>query len=63
MTIPADGTDRFSHGRQDGEVKLSVPTKDNMTVSSAGLVLVDHSRDFTDTKGHWAEDAIDGHRT
>ena len=26
---------------------------------SAELVLVDRSRDFTDTKGHWAEDAID----
>ena len=26
---------------------------------SAELVLVDRSRDFSDTKGHWAEDAID----
>lgn len=38
-------------------VKLSVPAEDGMTVKldgSAELVLVDRSRDFTDTKGHWA---------
>ena len=64
VTIPADvdcGT--VAVDAQTGEVvKLSVPTKDGMTVKlegSAELVLVDRSRDFSDTKGHWAEDAID----
>ena len=64
VTIPADvdyGT--VAVDAKTGEVvKLSVPTKDGMTVKldgSAELVLVDRSRDFTDTKGHWAEDAID----
>ena len=64
VTIPADvdyGT--VAVDAKTGEVvKLSVPTKDGMTVrldGSAELVLVDRSRDFTDTKGHWAEDAID----
>lgn len=43
-------------------VKLSVPTEDGMTVKldgSADLVLVDNAKDFTDTRNHWAEDAID----
>ena len=64
VTIPADvdyGT--VAVDAKTGEVvKLSVPTKNGMTVKldgSAELVLVDRSRDFTDTKGHWAENAID----
>ena len=64
VTIPADvdyGT--VAVDAKTGEVvKLSVPTKDGMTVKldgSADLMLVDRSRDFTDTRGHWAEDAID----
>ena len=42
-------------------VKLSVPTKAGMTVKLAGsaeLVLVDRSRNFDDTRNHWAKDAI-----
>ena len=63
VTIPADtdyGT--VAVDADTGEiVKLSVPTRDGMTVKlegSAGLVLVDRSRDFTDTNGHYAENAI-----
>ena len=64
VTIPADvDYGMVAVDAKTGEVvKLSVPTKDGMTVKldgSAELVLVDRSRDFTDTKGHWAEDAID----
>ena len=43
-------------------VKLSVPTGDGMLVKldgSADLILVDRSKPFTDTDGHWAKDAID----
>lgn len=64
VTIPADvdyGT--VAVDAKTGEVvKLSVPTKDGMTVKldgSAELVLVERSLDFTDTNNHWAEDAID----
>lgn len=63
VTIPADtdyGT--VAVDADTGEiVKLSVPTRDGMTVKlegSAELVLVDRSRDFTDTNGHYAENAI-----
>ena len=64
VSIPADttpGTVAVDAGT--GEiVKLSVPTEDGMLVKldgSASLVLVDMSKDFTDTDSHWAEDAID----
>lgn len=43
-------------------VKLSVPTEDGMLVKldgSAELTLVDNAREFSDTNGHWAENAID----
>lgn len=43
-------------------VQLSVPTEDGMLIkldSSAELVLEDRSKNFDDTKGHWAEDSID----
>lgn len=43
-------------------VKLSVPTEDGMAVKldgSAELILVDRSKPFTDTDGHWAKDEID----
>ena len=64
VTIPADvGCGMVAVNADTGEiVKLSVPAEDGMTVKldgSAELVLVDRSRDFTDTKGHWADDAID----
>ena len=64
VTIPADvDYGMVAVDADTGEVvKLSVPTRDGMTVKldgSADLVLVDRSRDFTDTRGHWAEDAID----
>lgn len=64
VTIPADvDYSMVAVDADTGEVvKLSVPTRDGMTVKldgSADLVLVDRGRDFTDTRGHWAEDAID----
>ena len=64
VTIPADADyGMVAVDAKTGEVvKLSVPTRDGMTVKldgSAELVLVDRSRGFTDTRGHWAEDAID----
>lgn len=64
VTIPADvDYGMVAVDADTGEVvKLSVPTEDGMVVKldgSADLVLVDRGRDFTDTKGHWAEDAID----
>lgn len=64
MTIPADvDYGMVAVDAKTGEVvKLSVPTKDGMTVKldgSAELVLVERSLDFTDTNNHWAEDAID----
>lgn len=43
-------------------VKLSAPTGAGMLVrldGSADLILVDRSKPFTDTSGHWAESAID----
>ena len=56
VTIPADvGCGMVAVNADTGEiVKLSVPAEDGMTVKldgSAELVLVDRSRDFTDTKG------------
>lgn len=64
VTIPADTTPgTVAVDVKTGEVvKLSVPTEDGVTVKldgSADLVLVDKSKDFTDTRNHWAEDAID----
>lgn len=64
VTIPADVTPgTVAVDAKTGEVvKLSVPTEDGVTVKldgSADLVLVDKSKDFTDTRNHWAEDAID----
>ncbi len=63
VIIPADvdcGT--VAVDTDTGEVvKLSVPTKEGMTVKladSAELVLVDRSRNFDDTRNHWAKDAI-----
>ena len=64
VTIPADTTPgTVAVDAKTGEiVKLSVPTEDGMTVKlvgSANLVLEDRSKNFTDTRNHWAEDAID----
>ena len=48
---------------ESGEVvKLSVPTEGGLLVKldgSAELTLVDNAREFSDTNGHWAENAID----
>ncbi len=64
VTVPADVTPgTVAVDAKTGEiVKLSVPTEDGLTVKldgSADLVLLDNSKDFTDTRNHWAEDAID----
>ncbi len=64
VTIPADvDYGMVAVDADTGEiVKLSVPTEDGMLVKlegSADLVLVDNAKDFTDTRNHWAEDAID----
>ena len=64
VTIPADvDYGMVAVDAETGEiVKLSVPTEDGMTVKldgSANLVLEDRSKNFTDTRNHWAEDAID----
>lgn len=64
VVIPADvepGT--VAVNAKTGEIiKLSVPVKNGLAVkldASANLILVDNSKDFTDTRRHWAEDAID----
>lgn len=64
VVIPADTTPgTVAVDAKTGEiVKLSVPTEDGLAVkldASADLVLMDKSKDFTDTENHWAEDAID----
>ena len=64
VTIPADvDYGMVAKHAQTGEiVKLSVPTEGGMMVKldgSAELVLVHNAKDFTDTEGHWAKDAID----
>lgn len=59
VTIPADvvpGT--VAIDAKTGEIiKLSIPTGDGLTIKldgSTDLILVDKSKDFTDTAGHWA---------
>lgn len=64
VTIPADvDYGMVAVDADTGEiVRLSVPTEDGMAVKldgSANLVLVDNAKNFTDTRNHWAEDAID----
>jgi len=64
VNIPADTTPgTVAMDAKTGKVvKFSLPTEDGVTVKldgSADLVLVDKSKDFTDTRNHWAEDAID----
>lgn len=64
VTIPADvDYGMVAVNADTGEiVKLSVPTEDGMAVKldgSTDLVLVDNAKNFTDTRNHWAEDAID----
>lgn len=64
VTIPVDATSGMvAVDAETGEiVKLSVPTEDGMMIKldgSAELILIDNAKDFTDTEGHWAEDAID----
>jgi len=64
VTIPADVTPgTVAVDAKTGEiVKLSVPTEDGIAVKLDGstkLVLVDNSKDFVDTRSHWAGDSID----
>ncbi len=48
---------------ETGEVvKFSVPTDDGLAVKldgSAQLIIKDNSKEFSDTEGHWADNAID----
>lgn len=64
VTIPADvDYGMVAKDAKTGKiVKLSVPTEGGMIVKldgSAELTLVNNAKDFTDTDGHWAQDAID----
>ncbi len=64
VTIPAETTSGTVAVNADtGEIIVfSAATEDGLAVmldSSANIVLVDNSKEFTDTEGHWAEDAID----
>ena len=64
VTIPADvDYGMVARDEDTGElIKLSFPTGDGMLVKlegSAELVLVNNAKDFSDTTGHWAQDAID----
>ena len=54
VLVKADGTEEI--------VKNSLPTADGiqLTVNGGATVkIVDNSKDFIDTQGHWAKDAID----
>ena len=54
VLVHADGTEEI--------VKNSLPTEDGiqLTVNGGATVkIVDNSKDFTDTRNHWAKDAID----
>ena len=54
VLVHADGTEEI--------VKNSVPTEDGiqLTVNGGATVkIVDNSKDFADTRNHWAKDAID----
>ena len=54
VLVHADGTEEI--------VKNSLPTEDGiqLTVNGGATVkIVDNSRDFADTRNHWAKDAID----
>ena len=54
VLVHADGTEEI--------VKNSLPTEDGiqLTVNSGATVkIVDNSKDFADTRNHWAKDAID----
>ena len=54
VLVHADGTEEI--------VKNSLPTEDGiqMTVNGGATVkIVDNSKDFADTRNHWAKDAID----
>lgn len=64
VTIPVEASPGMvAVDAKTGEVvKLSVPTEGGMAVKldgSAELILVDRSKAFTDTEGHWAKDEID----
>ena len=54
VLVHADGTEEI--------VKNSLPTEDGiqLTVNGSAIVkIVDNSKDFADTRSHWAKDAID----
>ena len=54
VIVPPDGTEEI--------VKNSLPTEDGiqLTVNGGATVkIVDNSKDFIDTRSHWAKDAID----
>ena len=64
VTVPIDADyGMVAVDADTGEiVSLSVPTEDGLMVNVDGtmnLVIVDNAKDFKDTNGHWAEDAID----
>lgn len=53
VIVKADGTEEI--------VKTSVLTEDGVVLKlegSATVKVIDNAKDFSDTKGHWAEDAI-----
>ena len=54
ILVHADGTEEI--------VKNSLPTADGIQLTvngSATVKIMDNSKDFTDTRNHWAKDAID----
>ena len=54
VLVHADGTEEI--------VKNSLPTEDGIQLTvngSATVKIVDNSKDFADTRNHWAKDAID----
>ena len=54
ILVHADGTEEI--------VKTSLPTADGIQLTvngSATVKIMDNSKDFTDTRNHWAKDAID----
>ena len=64
VTVPVDvDYGMVAVDADTGEIiSLSVPTEDGMLVQvdkTTDLLIVDNAKEFEDTDGHWAEDAID----
>lgn len=64
VTVPVDvDYGMVAVDADTGEIiSLSVPTEDGMLVQvdeTKDLLIVDNAKEFKDTDGHWAEDAID----